>query len=78
MQELEETVGFRIATPRDAPAVAALINAAFGGDGWTSEAQLVNGDRTDAGEIARMMRDSKLAFLLLAELGGRSRPAAPT
>jgi GNAT superfamily N-acetyltransferase len=63
-------MSLRIATPGDAPAVAAVINAAFGGTGgWTSEADLVHGDRTDADEIRRMICDADLVFVLLEHSG---------
>jgi len=61
---------FRIATLRDAPAIARVINAAFGGPGWTSEADLVHGDRTDAQEVSRMICDPDLVFVLLERPGG--------
>lgn len=63
-------MSFRTAILDDAPAVAELINAAFGGKGgWTSEANLVNGDRTDAEEVRRMIRDPDLVFVLLEDSG---------
>lgn len=61
-------MSFRIARSRDAAAIAALVNAAFGnggGGGWTSEAELCHGDRTDAAEIGRMIADPDLLFVLL-------------
>ena len=40
-----------------------------GSGGWTSEADLVNGDRTNADEIRRMICDPGLVFVLLEESG---------
>jgi ribosomal protein S18 acetylase RimI-like enzyme len=50
---------FRRADITDATAVAALVNSAYRGDssraGWTTEADLLGGQRTDAEEIARLV-----------------------
>ena len=47
---------FRSATLADAPALAALVNSAYRGDssraGWTTEADLLGGQRTDAAKLA--------------------------
>lgn len=49
-------LGLRPATARDAPAIAALVNSAYRGDssraGWTTEADLLGGQRTDAEGVA--------------------------
>lgn len=49
------------ATPDDAAALAALINSAYRGDssrqGWTTEADLLDGRRTDSEEIGSLMAD---------------------
>ncbi len=65
---------FRKADRRDAPAIAALVNAAnSGGDtdaaGWTHEAELFEGDRIDAAEIAAMIAAPNAMFLLCRALG---------
>ena len=43
---------FRAATPADVPAIVALVESAYRGDssraGWTTEADLLDGQRTDA------------------------------
>ena len=48
-----------VATPADAPALAALVNAAYraigGGRGWTSEADLFAGGRVRAPDVAAMI-----------------------
>lgn len=59
---------FRRAGIDDAEALAALINAAYRGDssrmGWTSEADLLEGRRTDIEELSRLIM-SESAMLLL-------------
>lgn len=63
-------LGFRTATLADVEAVVALTESAYRGDasraGWTTEADLLDGQRTDAGEVeALLARDD--VILLLAE-----------
>jgi ribosomal protein S18 acetylase RimI-like enzyme len=52
-------MGFRPAVPADAEALVALIRSAYRGDtsraGWTSEADLVSGDRIDSGQVLAMI-----------------------
>ncbi len=47
--------GFRMAAPTDAAELVALVRSAYRGDasreGWTSEADLVSGDRIDEGQV---------------------------
>ena len=57
---------FRIATIPDAPAIVALVNAAYRGEssraGWTTEADLLDGVRTHDAEIIELiaLRDSMI------------------
>ncbi len=55
MSELQ----FRPATISDAAELAALVNSCYRGDssrlGWTTEADLLDGTRTDAGEIENII-----------------------
>lgn len=55
------------ATPADATALAALINSAYRGDssrqGWTTEADLLAGRRTDSLEIGSLMADPAKRWL---------------
>lgn len=48
-------IEFSFATEADAPAISALVNSAYRGDssrrGWTTEAHLLDGQRTDPQEI---------------------------
>jgi N-acetylglutamate synthase-like GNAT family acetyltransferase len=59
---------FRFAAASDAPAIAALIESAYRGDesrrGWTTEAHLIEGDRTSPDEIADFIADPNAKFLM--------------
>lgn len=65
---------FRVATPEDVAAVVALTESAYRGDasraGWTTEADFLDGQRTDAREVADLIADPNVE-LLLAERDGR-------
>lgn len=71
---MTDTLQFRAATAGDIPAVVALVTSAYRGDasraGWTTEADLLDGQRVDPeGVLADIERpDSRV---LLAEQGGR-------
>lgn len=62
---------FRDATAADAATIALLVNAASSGErgvaGWTHEAHLFEGDRTDEGEIAELMLVPGARFILALE-----------
>lgn len=64
---------FRPAAPDDIPALHRLIESAYRGDsakmGWTHEADLLGGQRTDEAELRDILSDPARA-LLLAEVGG--------
>ncbi len=64
---------FRPATPIDIPALHALIESAYRGDsaraGWTHEADLLDGQRTDAEELREIIADPAQR-ILLAERDG--------
>ncbi|MCR1784653.1 GNAT family N-acetyltransferase [Nocardioides carbamazepini] len=68
---------FRTATPDDVPALVALVESAYRGDvsrqGWTTEADLLQGQRTDAEEVRRVVGapDSVVLVALDAEEDGR-------
>jgi len=51
----------------DAPELAALVNSCYRGDssrlGWTTEADLLDGTRTNAGEIAALIATPECAIL---------------
>ena len=64
----------RVATQRDISAIHALVEAAYRGDsakrGWTHEADLLGGQRTDTDELAGLIAAAGSA-ILLAEADGR-------
>src|SRR3954471_23028109 len=63
---------FRRATPRDVAAIVELVESAYRGDssraGWTTEADLLDGQRTDAEEV-RALIESDASLVLLAARG---------
>lgn len=58
----------RTATPADAEAVASLLNSAYRGEssraGWTTEADLIDGLRTTAQEIAQLIQQPNISLLV--------------
>ena len=67
-----DNLSFRLAQSQDIPRVVSLVNSAYRGEsgqqGWTTEADLLDGQRTDAEEIARLL-DARNSMILLAEVG---------
>jgi ribosomal protein S18 acetylase RimI-like enzyme len=57
----------RDAAPADIPALHALIESAYRGEasraGWTTEADLLDGQRTDPDDLADILADPKQALL---------------
>lgn len=66
-------ITIRDAVPADIPALHALIESAYRGEasraGWTTEADLLDGQRTDPDDLADILADPKQA-LLTAWRGG--------
>jgi ribosomal protein S18 acetylase RimI-like enzyme len=65
-------LSFRRASDGDAASIAALVNACYRGEssrrGWTSEANLLDGTRTDEGEIRTLIGSpDSLILLCLAQ-----------
>ena len=64
----EQDVRLRPATAADGPQVAALVHAAYRSEesrlGWTTEADLVGGQRVDAAMVADLVRDDQSVVLL--------------
>jgi GNAT superfamily N-acetyltransferase len=64
---------FRTAAADDVPALVALVESAYRGDssraGWTTEADLLDGQRTDPDAVAAVVRDPH-AVMLVAEADG--------
>lgn len=71
---MSATVRFRSAEPADIEAIVALTESAYRGDasrvGWTTEADLLDGQRTDAAEVAALLANPHV-MLLLAERDGQ-------
>lgn len=67
------TLQFRAATPADVPAVVALVTSAYRGEiskaGWTTEADLLDGERIDP-DVLRTDIERPLSQVLLAEREG--------
>ena len=61
-------ISFRTAISIDAPVIATLVNSAYRGDssraGWTTEADLVAGARTDEDDVRRMLAEPDAMILL--------------
>jgi len=80
-------LAFRFADEHDVPAIVGLVESAYRGEasraGWTSEAHLLDGQRTDAGAVREAVRAPGSA-MLVAEARGElvgccqleQRPAA--
>lgn len=64
---------FRQAAPADVPALVALVESAYRGDssraGWTTEADLLDGQRTDAAGVGAAIAEPD-GVVLLAERNG--------
>lgn len=67
MVPASESVLIRDATERDAGAIARLANQAYRGDesraGWTTEADLLGGQRTDRAMVLDRMQDARFRLL---------------
>ncbi len=70
-----DTLNFRNATPGDIPALVALVTSAYRGDasrrGWTTEADLLDGQRIDP-DVLRHDIERPASRILLAERDGAS------
>jgi GNAT superfamily N-acetyltransferase len=70
----DTTLAFRFAHAGDIPAVVALVESAYRGEssraGWTTEADLLDGQRTDAEAISAVLAGRSSA-MLLAEADGQ-------
>jgi N-acetylglutamate synthase-like GNAT family acetyltransferase len=64
----------RTAHPADIPALHALVESAYRGDsarqGWTHEADLLDGQRTDPGRLAAQLADPAETVLVIEGPGG--------
>jgi len=68
------TLTFRFAEARDVPAIVALVESAYRGDasreGWTTEADLLDGNRTDVQAVESVLA-APGSVMLLAEADGQ-------
>jgi ribosomal protein S18 acetylase RimI-like enzyme len=67
----EQDVEFRYASMSDCAEVVALVESAYRGDvsrgGWTTEADLLDGQRTDAEEVTSILQEDGAHMLLAIE-----------
>jgi ribosomal protein S18 acetylase RimI-like enzyme len=70
----DRALAFRFAHAGDVPAILALVESAYRGEssraGWTTEADLLDGQRTDAEAISAVLAGQSSA-VLVAEAGGQ-------
>jgi GNAT superfamily N-acetyltransferase len=73
-------LSFRLATPADVPAIVALVESAYRGEpsraGWTTEADLLHGQRTDADAIHTILSTPDNLILLAFPDSTPGSPAA--
>lgn len=73
-QPNQEPLSCRQARSEEIPRIVSLVNSAYRGEsgkqGWTTEADLLDGQRTDAEELNRLL-SSEDSLILLGEIGGR-------
>lgn len=69
-------LAFRPATLRDVDSVVDLVEGAYRGDrsraGWTTEADLLGGQRTDPAEVGSAIQDPSVTLLLALAVPGGS------
>lgn len=70
---MAEQLAFRTASASDVPTIVALVESAYRGDasraGWTTEADFLEGQRTDPAAVAEMITDPECR-VLMAERDG--------
>lgn len=68
MDSIYDALSFRYAELRDVPAIVALVTSGYRGDasrvGWTTEADFLEGSRTDANDVAGMIKGERSIVLL--------------
>ena len=64
---------FRLASGHDVAGIVALVESAYRGEvsrqGWTTEADLLDGQRTDAEEVHALLTSAESCFLLAEQNG---------
>lgn len=72
--ETAEQLSFRTAVQADVPGLVALIESAYRGEssrqGWTTEAHLLGGQRTDAAAVTAVVEDPESLMLAVERDGG--------
>lgn len=67
-ERVDDPLVFAIASPADAPAVVALVESAYRGEasrtGWTTEADLLDGQRTDAVAVEQAIAGPRTIVVL--------------
>ncbi|MDA8295881.1 MAG: GNAT family N-acetyltransferase [Actinomycetota bacterium] len=67
-ERVDDPLVFAIASPADSPAVVALVESAYRGEpsraGWTTEADLLDGQRTDAAAVAEAIAGPRTIVVL--------------
>lgn len=71
---MSTTLAFRAATPADIPAIVALVESAYRGDasrqGWTTEADMLEGRRTGADDVGECIARERSVLLLAHDADG--------
>lgn len=71
-------VRVRPALPEDVPVLLPIIQGAYRGEGgWTTEAHLVGGTRTDEAELHSLLASADVLLLVAEETGGPGAGTAP-
>jgi GNAT superfamily N-acetyltransferase len=67
-------IDFRAAVPADVPALVALVNSGYRGEsskkGWTTEADILGGQRTDPEKMLQMIGDADSRVEMAFDAGG--------
>jgi ribosomal protein S18 acetylase RimI-like enzyme len=74
LDDVHRALAVRVATAADVPAIVDLVESAYRGDasrvGWTTEADLLDGQRTDADVVAEAVADTAGRILLATDESG--------
>lgn len=77
---MNDTLYFRNAIASDVDAIVALVESAYRGDssrqGWTTEANLLDGQRTNAEDVTKLIAQPQSRILLLMHASGELRSCA--
>lgn len=70
-----DPLAFRLAGPDDVPSIVELVQSAYRGEssrtGWTTEANLLDGQRTDAAEVGAAISNPRYRTILITDADGR-------